>query len=180
MDAAVGADLPTAHMGGIGGFVSLADGIDRALAGVEPGFSPDQVHNALAGPCHNLEGLRATSKGTGRSQSSTSMGRAGQQGMAALRNTNRRPLPAAGRLTALRGGSPSNGRPDTIVHSTHANILDREDLLRAPMSRLRALAQERRIDPAGCFEKSDLVERLVALSAPEGNSGTSTESLCCP
>ena len=28
-----GAGLPTAHMGGVGGFTSLADGIDRALAG---------------------------------------------------------------------------------------------------------------------------------------------------
>ena len=27
------AGLPTAHMGGVGGFTSLADGIDRALAG---------------------------------------------------------------------------------------------------------------------------------------------------
>lgn len=31
--AKAGAGLPTAHMGGVGGFTSLADGIDRALAG---------------------------------------------------------------------------------------------------------------------------------------------------
>ena len=32
--------LPTAHMGGVGGFTSLADGIDRALAGAPKYESP--------------------------------------------------------------------------------------------------------------------------------------------
>ena len=34
-------------MGGIGGFTALADGIDRALAGLEPGFEPQRVYGAL-------------------------------------------------------------------------------------------------------------------------------------
>ena len=47
MESAANAGLPTAHMGGIGGFTALADGIDRALAGLEPGFEPQRVYGAL-------------------------------------------------------------------------------------------------------------------------------------
>lgn len=44
MHQAAAEHLPTAHMGGVGGFTALADGIDRALAGLEPGFEPQIVH----------------------------------------------------------------------------------------------------------------------------------------
>lgn len=43
MEAATRSGLPTAHMGGIGGFTSLADGVDRAMAGLEPGFEPEII-----------------------------------------------------------------------------------------------------------------------------------------
>eukprot|EP00435_Cladocopium_sp_Y103_P022657 s1199_g5.t1 len=52
-----GAGLPTAHMGGVGGFTSLADGIDRALAGLEPGFEPQRVYSSLE-EAHNLSGVK--------------------------------------------------------------------------------------------------------------------------
>eukprot|EP00930_Biecheleria_cincta_P103206 TRINITY_DN95150_c0_g1_i1.p1 TRINITY_DN95150_c0_g1~~TRINITY_DN95150_c0_g1_i1.p1 ORF type:complete len:409 (-),score=62.13 TRINITY_DN95150_c0_g1_i1:415-1641(-) len=57
MEAAVGAGLPTAHMGGIGGFAFLADGIDRAMAGLEPGFEPQRVYDSLAGDRHGIAGM---------------------------------------------------------------------------------------------------------------------------
>lgn len=40
MDKAVKEGLPVCHLGGILGFTSLADGADRAMAGLEQGFQP--------------------------------------------------------------------------------------------------------------------------------------------
>jgi len=57
MQSAANAGLPTAHMGGVGGFTSLADGIDRALAGLEPGFEPQRVYGALE-ESHGITGLK--------------------------------------------------------------------------------------------------------------------------
>jgi len=58
MGTATASGLPSAHLGGVSGFTSLADGIDRALAGLEPGFEPENVHAALAGRRHGIEGLQ--------------------------------------------------------------------------------------------------------------------------
>ena len=44
MQQAAAEGLPTAHLGGVGGFTALADGIDRAMAGLEPGFEPQILH----------------------------------------------------------------------------------------------------------------------------------------
>lgn len=55
MNTAAASGLPSAHLGGISGFTSLADGIDRALAGLEPGFEADR---ALADEKHGIEGLQ--------------------------------------------------------------------------------------------------------------------------
>jgi hypothetical protein len=49
MEAAVTSGLPTAHMGGISGFTALADGVDRAMAGLEPGFEPEIIDGFTTG-----------------------------------------------------------------------------------------------------------------------------------
>mmetsp|Transcript_37019 Transcript_37019/g.78549 ORF Transcript_37019/g.78549 Transcript_37019/m.78549 type:complete len:365 (-) Transcript_37019:31-1125(-) len=50
MQQAAQQGLPVCHLGGIIGHVSLADGVDRAMAGVEPGFAPEAVANSLRDP----------------------------------------------------------------------------------------------------------------------------------
>lgn len=82
LGAAAASGLPTAHMGGIGGFTALADGVDRALAGLEPGFEPQRI-SEVDPPAHWARAAPA----------------------AAIRQNSRGPLPIAGRLTAQSGGS---------------------------------------------------------------------------
>lgn len=77
MQAAAGAGLPTAHMGGVGGFTSLADGIDRALAGLEPGFEPQRVYSSLE-EAHNLSGVKPPALPPPRPPRASAASRAGE------------------------------------------------------------------------------------------------------
>jgi len=96
MGAAIAEGLPTAHMGGIGGFTSLADGIDRALAGVEPGFEPQRVYDALAGDTHSIHGVRALearARGTSTPTSTSRPGSAAQTNGSTAQTNGRCPRP---------------------------------------------------------------------------------------
>lgn len=137
MGEAAASGLPTAHLGGIGGFTSLADGIDRALAGVEPGFEPQRVYDALSGGSHGISGLQGSGCARqgpgGRStlaMATSPSGSVVRSRTAAAaksvpdgrRNTRefhaspvgsaRSSLPNAGRMVA-RSGSPAGGRGPT-------------------------------------------------------------------
>ncbi|CAL1160592.1 unnamed protein product [Cladocopium goreaui] len=99
MQAAAGAGLPTAHMGGVGGFTSLADGIDRALAGLEPGFEPQRVYSSLE-EAHNLSGVKPPALPPPRPPRASAASRAGEDIVA-----GRKSLPMSSKSGPGRPGS---------------------------------------------------------------------------
>lgn len=154
MGAAVAQGLPTAHMGGIGSFTSLADGIDRALAGAEPGFEPQRVYDALARDTHSINGVRtleanargiSTPTNTSRPGSSTgsdvqASGRCPRMPMS--RDRYGGPLPIAGGAAMARG---SGNRSSSLPRSGSGQQPVRRNSPVASQTRLSGCARQRSV-----------------------------------
>lgn len=126
MQQAAAKGLPVCHLGGIMGFASLADGIDRAQAGLEPGFEEMYAGLDDRGFAANMAmrddiasasvvrgkeaGHRALAKYKTPSGSVRPNERAIQDAQHQRAGLPRPSLPGAGSSTPGRASSPSLGR----------------------------------------------------------------------